>query len=80
LHCDGPGKETDFAVDSVPDAIDAIVAAGGKVLVPPFDIQIGKCAVVLDPWGNELTILDSSKGQLTDPDGNVTGNASPEQP
>jgi hypothetical protein len=36
----------------------------------PFDIQIGLCAVVRDPWGNELVILDTSKGLLrTDDEG-----------
>jgi hypothetical protein len=30
----------------------------------PFDIQIGLCAVVADPWGNVLVLLDTSKGLL----------------
>ena len=38
----------------------------------PFDIQIGKWVVVADPWGNQLVLLDSTKGLLrTDADGNV---------
>ncbi len=64
LHTDDRGLETDLTVDSVPEALDRFVAAGGRVLTGPFEIQIGLCAVVSDPWGNELVILDTSKGLL----------------
>jgi hypothetical protein len=44
------------------------VAFGGKLLVAPFDIPIGRCAVVQDRWGNRLVLLDHRKGRLlTDP-------------
>jgi hypothetical protein len=37
-------------------------------------------AVVADPFGNPLTILDLTKGRYrTDPDGNVTGVAGPDE-
>jgi len=40
--------------------------------VPPFEIQIGRCVVVQDPFGNPLVLLDMSKGPLTtDAEGNV---------
>ena len=40
----------------------------------PFDIAIGRCARVRDPFGNELVMLDQSKGRLaTYPDGRVKG-------
>jgi len=62
----------------VPDAVSAFVEAGGEVVKPPFEIQIGRCAVVRDPWGNVLVILDASKGLLrTDDAGNVIGNEPP---
>lgn len=64
LHTDDRGLETDLAVDSVPEALERFVAAGGRVLMGPFEIQIGLCAVVSDPWGNVLVILDTSKGLL----------------
>jgi len=52
-----------------------VVEAGGTIVVPPFDIQIGRCVVVRDPWGTSLVLLDASKGLLiTDADGNVIGN------
>jgi hypothetical protein len=32
------------------------------ILVAPFDITIGKCAVIQDPFGTRLCILDLTKG------------------
>ena len=78
LQTERAEPEVDLLVASVEAAVAALVAAGGKVVVPPFDIQIGRCAVVEDPWGNRLVLLDMSKGALTtDASGNVTGNRSP---
>ncbi|RPI93873.1 MAG: VOC family protein [Chloroflexi bacterium] len=71
-------QEVDLLVDSAGEAAKFIEQAGGKVIVPPFDIQIGRCVVVEDPWGNPLVLLDASKGLLkTDADGNVIGNLDP---
>jgi predicted enzyme related to lactoylglutathione lyase len=68
--------EVNLLVASADRAVAAIVEAGGRIVVPPFDIRIGRCAVVQDPWGNELILLDMSKGPLvTDAQGNVLGNA-----
>ena len=64
LHTEDRAMETDLAVDSVPEALERFTSAGGKVLAGPFQIQIGLCAVVSDPWGNVLVILDASKGPL----------------
>jgi len=70
-----PGLEVDITVQSVGEAVARWIALGGKVLAGPFDIQIGRCAVVEDPWHNPLVLLDTSKGLLvTDEDGNVIGN------
>jgi predicted enzyme related to lactoylglutathione lyase len=46
----------DFKVDSVVEAVKDIEKAGGQVIYGPFDIPIGKCAVVKDPWGNRYVI------------------------
>jgi predicted enzyme related to lactoylglutathione lyase len=75
LHT-GPQKpEIDLKVENADDAVVRIEKAGGEVKVQPFDIQIGRCAVIRDPWGNELVILDTTKGLLeTDAEGNVIGN------
>ncbi len=76
LQTERPGPETDLTVAAVPAAVERFVAAGGRVVVEPFDIAIGRCAVVADPWDNHLVILDNSKGRLvTDEGGNVTGVA-----
>ena len=75
LQTERQEPETDLLVDSADEAARFIEQSGGKVIVPPFDIQIGRCAVVADPWGNLLVLLDDSKGMLkTDTDGNVIGN------
>ncbi|MBP7401327.1 MAG: VOC family protein [Clostridia bacterium] len=74
LQTDRPRMNVDFKVGSVPEAVERIVAAGGKVVYGPFDIPIGRCAVVRDTWDNEYVILDMSKGRYeTDADGRVTG-------
>lgn len=76
LQVERPEPEVDLLVASVAEAVATIVDAGGGVLVPPFEIPIGQCAVLRDPWGNPLTVLDMSKGAfVTDAHGNVIGVA-----
>ena len=66
--------EQDIKVDSVVEAVKEIEQAGGTIISGPFDIKIGKCAVVKDPWGNQYVILDSTKGTfITDDEGNIKG-------
>ena len=66
------GTETDILVESVEKSAEEFKRLGGKVVVQPFDIAIGRCAVVEDPWRNRFVILDMSKGMLkTDSQGNV---------
>ena len=75
LQIERPGIEINLLVEAVDAAAARIVAAGGAIIVPPFDIQIGRCVVVEDPWGTQLVLLDASKGLLlTDADGNILGN------
>ena len=76
IQTERPELETNLTVASADAAAEAIVEAGGRVVVRPFDIRIGRCAVVEDPWGNRLVLLDVSKGLLvTDEQGNVVSNA-----
>ena len=71
-------QEIDLLVDSADAAAKFIEQAGGTVIVQPFDIQIGRCAILEDPWGNPLVLLDTSKGLLaTDAQGNIIGNVEP---
>jgi catechol 2,3-dioxygenase-like lactoylglutathione lyase family enzyme len=66
----GPG----WLVASVDDAVDRVVAAGGAVLVPSAPVPVGRLAVVGDPFGNPLVLLDLSHGRYTtDGSGRVTG-------
>jgi predicted enzyme related to lactoylglutathione lyase len=75
LQTEAEGQEIDFTVNFSDEAAKRIIEAGGRIIVPPFDIQIGRCVVVQDPWGNPLVLLDTSKGLLaTDAEGNVIGN------
>jgi len=68
------GPETDVLVDDVDEAFASFLSAGGEAVEPPFDIAIGRCARVRDPFGNELTLLDQSKGRLAiDREGRVIG-------
>jgi adenosylhomocysteine nucleosidase len=72
LQTEQEGQEVDLTVNSADEAARSFVEAGGTLLVAPFDIQIGRCCVVRDPWGNQLVLLDTSKGLLkTDEEGNV---------
>ncbi len=56
------GLEVDFKVEDVTAACAEYSKSGGKIVVKPFDIPIGKCCVVEDPFGNSYILLDSSKG------------------
>lgn len=81
LHTEQQEPEIDLEVNSADAAAAWFEEIGGRVVVPPFDIQIGRCVVVEDPWGNQLVLLDASKGPLaTDDEGNVVGNADPKEP
>ena len=72
--------EVDFLVGSVDQAAAQLTRAGGRVVVEPFEIPVGRVAVVADPFGNPLTLLDLTKGRYrTDADGNVIGVAAPYQ-
>ncbi|MCH8815994.1 MAG: VOC family protein [Chloroflexi bacterium] len=76
LQTERPQLEPNLKVDSADEASQRFVMAGGSVVVPPFDVAIGRCVVVQDPFGNRLVLLDMTKGRfVTDEFGNVTGNA-----
>jgi predicted enzyme related to lactoylglutathione lyase len=63
-----------WLVTSVSEAVETIVEAGGKVILEPTQIPVGRLAVVNDPFGNALVLLDLSSGRyVTDVDGRVLG-------
>jgi predicted enzyme related to lactoylglutathione lyase len=81
-----PGSETELVlatslsyapnwlVDSADEAARRVEAAGGRIVKEPIDIPVGRVAVVADPFGTELVLIDLSKGRyVTDEQGRVTG-------
>ena len=65
-------QEVDLMVEDVLQSTEEFRKIGAKILVEPFDINIWKCAVIEDLWGNSFTILDSSKWLYkTDEKGNI---------
>jgi catechol 2,3-dioxygenase-like lactoylglutathione lyase family enzyme len=73
--------EVDLLVASVDRAVADVLAAGGTLLVDPFDIPVGRVARVADPFGNALTLVDLGAGRyVTDADGAVVGVASAAAP
>jgi predicted enzyme related to lactoylglutathione lyase len=71
IQTERAGMETDLLVRSADAAAAAFARAGGRIAVEPFDIPIGRCTVVNDPWGNALVLLDTSKGLLVTDDSGV---------
>jgi predicted enzyme related to lactoylglutathione lyase len=68
------GYEPNWLVESADAAAREIAGAGGTVLADPFDIPVGRVAVVSDPFGNVLVLVDLTKGRYaTDDHGRVTG-------
>jgi predicted enzyme related to lactoylglutathione lyase len=52
-----------WLVASLDEALDHITAAGGRVVDQPRTIPVGRLAVVADPFGNRLVLLDLSRGR-----------------
>jgi predicted enzyme related to lactoylglutathione lyase len=66
--------EPNWLVASADEAAAAVAAGGGQIIAEPEDIPVGRVAVVTDPFGNKLVLLDLTKGRyVTDGQGNVTG-------
>ena len=59
-----PEPETDLLVDEVDSAVERWTSAGATIEVEPFDIEVGRCAVLRDPFGNRLVILDMTRGPI----------------
>lgn len=50
-----------YLVDDVTSACEYLLQRGCTIQVAPFDITIGKCATVQDPFGVSLSMLDMTK-------------------
>jgi len=53
-----------YLVDNVKEAVAMLSVQGCEIAVPPFEVQIGMCSVVRDPFGNLLNLIDMSKGPI----------------
>ena len=72
LHCnpDIPSPiEVYYLVDDVVSAVRALEQRGCRLLNGPFEIPIGQGAVITDPFGTRLCILDMTKGPRQPCDG-----------
>jgi len=63
LHTDEtlPNPNVSFQVENVETFVDEYRGKGYKVLVEPFDIRCGRCAVLSDPYGNSIEVMDLTK-------------------
>jgi len=52
-----------YLVDDVATAVAAYRRQGCAVRTPPFDVPVGRCAVLEDPFGDAVCVLDLSKGR-----------------
>lgn len=55
--------EPNWLVDSVDAAVEALRNQGCLVVTEPEDIPVGRVAVVRDPFGNNLVLVDLSRGR-----------------
>jgi lactoylglutathione lyase len=59
-----PNKvEVHYLVDDVVAAVKCFAEKGCRGLVQPFDVLIGKCAVIEDPFATTICILDLTSGR-----------------
>lgn len=68
------GYEPNWLVDSIEECVETFCSHGGQLVAAPADIPVGQVAVVRDPFGNLLVLVELSKGTyITDATGDVTG-------
>lgn len=54
-----PHWQVYFMVESTDEAVGKTMAAGGSLIYGPIDIPIARMAVVLDPQGTNVSLLES---------------------
>jgi lactoylglutathione lyase len=55
--------EVHYLVDNVIASVKYYAENGCRVLAPPFDVLIGKCAVIRDPFDTTICLLDLTSGR-----------------
>lgn len=53
--------EPNWLVDDMDDAIETLVAAGATVAAEAASIPVGRVAVIIDPFGNPLVLVELTK-------------------
>ena len=63
LHCDEslPDPNVSYQVENVLEFVEKYKRKGFKVVVEPFDIRCGKCAILEDPEGHSIEVMDITK-------------------
>ena len=63
LHIDDslPNPNISFQVEDVDDFVEEYREKGYNILVEPFNIRCGMCAVLSDPYGNGIEVMDLTK-------------------
>jgi predicted enzyme related to lactoylglutathione lyase len=63
LHRDEdlPDPNVSYQVKDVIEFVEQYRETGYKVIVEPFDIRCGKCAILEDPEGHSVEIMDITK-------------------
>lgn len=56
-----PSPNISYQVENVENFVADYKKKGYKVLLEPFDIRCGKCAILQDPYGNGIEIMDLTK-------------------
>jgi lactoylglutathione lyase len=64
VQTEDPEQEIDFLVEDADAAARVLARTGGRIVRGPFDIEVGRCAVVEDPWRNRFVLLDLRRGPL----------------
>jgi lactoylglutathione lyase len=63
-NADIPNKvEVHYLVSDVVMAVKTYAGKGCRVLVQPFEVLIGRCAVIQDPFGTTICLLDQTSGK-----------------
>lgn len=59
-----PFPEVHYTADDVRSAVTELAAEGCAVVVPPFEVAIGWCALIRDPFDTVVAIIDTTKGRI----------------
>jgi predicted enzyme related to lactoylglutathione lyase len=52
-----PHWNTYFTVEDTEAAIEQVKAGGGANVMGPMDVEVGRIAVVHDPWGAVFSVI-----------------------